>query len=141
MFACMKIGLMCKVYQPEWSILVYRRAGMHEKGSAPLKFVWQAWRCGCCMHAWTCIHQSTIPGIFSTPLLARRRPPPPTSTLQLTLIRSIQPSIDGSSCFFILLNFKLISASALNNELLIGRRSIKHAINADVLASDSDERA
>jgi hypothetical protein len=27
MFACMKIWLMCKVYQPVWSILVYRQAG------------------------------------------------------------------------------------------------------------------
>lgn len=68
MFACMKIGLMCKVYQPEWSILVSTgRAGMHEKGSAPLTFVWPGLAidvAATCMHGHASINQRSPGNIF-----------------------------------------------------------------------------
>ena len=55
---CMEIGLMCKVHQPEWSVLVVYRQAVHRS-----RLLGQTWSCGY-MHACMGMHPSitTHPG-------------------------------------------------------------------------------
>jgi len=107
---CMEIGLMCKVHQPEWSVLVVYRQAVHRSRLLGQTWAWLH----ACMHAWACVHQSPHTREYFLGSPTNTLQPPLASWSFFQIVK--QSIITYRIFFFLRLNYLLIGGDRARNK-------------------------